>query len=202
MKKYIAVLLSLLSSLAFAQESFVKKDFNVAVNVKLICIEDYDSDGNCVHRISANGVECWYEYDSHGNWIHKKSNVSGNSSDESLCEYEYDDKGNKLHSKSSGADGDFEEWFEYDSENRMTRNRNSYGIDNYYEYIFNGDIILTRQNNEVVSIHENDSDGKHSYTRSSRGTTSISETDDDGNLIYYSNSLGYKNGISMTQAEI
>ena len=122
----------------------------------------------------------------------KKSNVSGNSSDESLCEYEYDDKGNKLHSKSSGADGDFEEWFEYDSENRMTRNRNSYGIDNYYEYIFNGDIILTRQNNEVVSIHENDSDGKHSYTRSSRGTTSISETDDDGNLIYYSNSLGYK----------
>lgn len=33
MKKYIAVLLSLLSSLAFAQESFVKKDFNVAVNV-------------------------------------------------------------------------------------------------------------------------------------------------------------------------
>ena len=92
MKKYIAVLLSLLSSLAFAQESFVKKDFNVAVNVKLICIEDYDSDGNCVHRISANGVECWYEYDSHGNWIPKKSNVSGNSSDESLCEYEYDDK--------------------------------------------------------------------------------------------------------------
>ena len=45
MKKYIAVLLSLLSSLAFAQESFVKKDFNVEVNVKLICIEDYDSDG-------------------------------------------------------------------------------------------------------------------------------------------------------------
>lgn len=68
MKKYIAVLLSLLSSLAFAQESFVRKDFNVAVNVKLICIEDYDSDGNCVHRITANGVECWYSYvfDSEG----------------------------------------------------------------------------------------------------------------------------------------
>ena len=137
MKRFVLIsLLFLITSLLFSEpiyKEFLIDGEKIYKWVNKTFVNEYDSNGNVIHRISSSVLfgsksitfESWYEYDSNGNEIHE---ISSNG-EEYL--YEYDSKGNKIHGKRSGV---FEYWCEYDSNGNEIHRKRSDGSEYWYEY--------------------------------------------------------------------
>ena len=112
MKRFVLIsLLFLITPLLFSKpiyKEFLIDGEKIYKWVNKTLVDEYDSNGKAIHRISSSfiTIESWYEYDSNGNKIHEKS------SDGEEYWYEYDSNGNLIHGKRTGV---FEYWCEYDS---------------------------------------------------------------------------------------
>ena len=112
--------------------------------------DEYDRNGNCIHKKDSDGWEVWYEYDRNGKLIHKKD------SDGREAWYEYDLNGNKIHKKSSGGD---EWWAEYDRNGNCIYEKDSDGTEAWHEYDRNGNCIYEKDSDGAEARYEYDKHG-------------------------------------------
>ena len=129
---------------------------------------DYDDRDNLIHRLtfyksSIVLIEDWWEYDENNNEIHYKSSIEDerwkNYDDAGRIIYEkyndrlrliegerwieYDITGSKTHVReiSSKEFDDYEEWWDYNNENKVTRYSNSRGRKEIFIYVPDESVI-------------------------------------------------------------
>lgn len=98
---------------------------------KIICINEYDDNGNLIHELPSEGFEHYYRYDEKGYLI--SSETCSEESENFKREYENNDNGDWIHIKDS--DG-YEAWREFNEYGNEIRFRSSDGLELNFEYSY------------------------------------------------------------------
>lgn len=153
---------------------------SVVRNLKISECREYDQFGRVIY-IKYSNSEFKYDYDESGSKRHAISFLYSKKDDESWADL--DSNGNEIHVKYKSG---FEEWNEYNDENKLIYRKNKYGDETRYEYKGN-----------ITEVYFTGIDGYTSLSSIDNGTEYF-EYDDKGNVIHFENSGGHEEFYEYT----